>query len=420
MVRRYQLPNSPEIAVAVPGFALDRMIGEGGFGQVWRAHRDGTDERVAIKILHFELVSSHDALTRFQREIAAVARLRHPNVVRAYEHGTLADGRPFLVMEYLDGSSLREVIRDRGALSPEETLTILGPICDALSFAHASALVHRDIKASNVVLARDDNGPRPVLLDFGLVKLIDDTGPGLTSSRTMLGTPTAMAPEQMRGEPVDSRTDVYALGLLAYHMLTGQPAFTAGGGAIKSYLQLHGPRPRPSAKIDIDPAIDNPIMKALAPSPTERYASATDFFEALRVVVISRRVSGTIPTPKVDPAEINDTTLVTPVPGAEVDVIALYLEGDKADVTKVRDLAVSLNMTIAIEAPDSILVVAPKEHCDVSRLKHGLVDLSAASRAALGVSRASIHQGMVDGPALDSETWAPYPLETGLWIAPTV
>src|SRR5947199_1848205 len=115
--------------------------------------------------------------------------------------------------------------------------------------------------------------------------MIDQVVPGLTSSRTMLGTPTAMAPEQMRGEPVDPRTDVYALGLLAYHMLTGQPAFTVGGGAIKSYLQLHGPRPRPSAKIDIDPAIDLPIMKALAPSPADRYASAAELHEALRSVI---------------------------------------------------------------------------------------------------------------------------------------
>jgi serine/threonine protein kinase len=396
------------------------MIGEGGFGQVWRASRPGDGELVAIKILHFELVSSHDALTRFQREIAAIERLRHPNVVRAYEHGTLSDGRPFLVMEYLEGASLREVIRDRGALSPEETVTILGPICDALAFAHTSALVHRDIKASNVVLARDDQGFRPVLLDFGLVKLVDDTGPGLTSSRTMLGTPTAMAPEQMRGEPVDARTDVYALGLLAYHMLTGQPAFTAGGGAIKSYLQLHGPRPRPSAKIDIDPAIDGPIMKALAPSPTDRYATARDFFDALRVVIMSRRVTGTIPTPKIDPAEINDTTLATPVHGAEVDVFALYLEGDRTDVSKVREIALAAGMIVAIEAPDSLLAVAPRDSCDIVRLKENLANLGSKSRAALGLSRAAIHEGMVDGPALDSETWAPYPLAIGLWIAPTV
>src|SRR5262249_58837485 len=106
--------------------------------------------------------------------------------------------------------------------------------------------VHRDVKASNVILGHDERGLRPVLLDFGLVKLVDEVGPGLTSSRSMLGTPAAMAPEQMRGQPVDPRTDIYALGLLAYHMLTGQPAFGGAPGVVQSYLQLHAPRPRPS------------------------------------------------------------------------------------------------------------------------------------------------------------------------------
>jgi eukaryotic-like serine/threonine-protein kinase len=395
------------------------MIGEGGFGQVWRARRDEGGELVAIKILHFELVSSHDALTRFQREIAAIERLRHPNVVRAFQHGTLADGRPFMVMEYLEGSSLREVIRDRGAIPPEELLTILGPICDALTVAHASSLVHRDIKASNVVLARDATGSRPVLLDFGLVKLVDDTGPGLTSSRTMLGTPTAMAPEQMRGEAVDARTDVYALGLLAFHMLTGQPAFTAGGGAIKSYLQLHGPRPRPSSKIDIDPAIDGPIMKALAPTPVERYGSAKELFEALRAVILSR-ASGSIPIPRVSLAEIQDRTLMTPTPGEMIDVVAFYVEGNRTDVARATQLARSIGMTIAIEAPDSVLAVASRERCDVDAIRSGLGEMSTETRIAVGPSTASIQDGGVDGPALDVESWAPYPLGAGVWINPSI
>ncbi len=326
-------------------------------------------------------------------------------------------------MEYLDGASLREVIRDRGVFTPEDMLVIFGPLCDALTLAHSSSLVHRDIKASNVVLARNERGEiKPVLLDFGLVKLIDEVGPGLTSSRTMLGTPTAMAPEQMRGEPVDARTDVYALGLLAYHMLTGQPAFTAGGGAIKSYLQLHGPRPRPSAKIDIDPAIDAPVMKALAPVPADRYATPAELYEALRAVVfvVARRNSGviTIPTPRVD--EPADPTLVTPVPGADVEVVVLYVESERAEVARLLELAVSSGMTIAISAPDSLLAVIPKNQCDVATLKSRLTAISPSGKIALGTSRATITDNEVDGPALDAETWAPYPLPDVLWIAPAL
>ena len=249
-----------------PGYHIDRLIGEGGFGQVWRATRDD-GSLVAIKILHLELIRSNDALTRFERELAAIERLDHRHVVRALDHGALEDGRPYLVLEYIDGPSLRDVIHERGSLPPREMLAILEPLCDALATAHALGLVHRDVKASNVILGHDANGPRPVLLDFGLVKLLDQEGPGLTSSRSMLGTPAAMAPEQMRGQPVDARTDVYALGLLAFHMLTGAPAFGGAPGVVQSYLQVHGPRPRPSTKVDIDPAIDEPIARALAPDP---------------------------------------------------------------------------------------------------------------------------------------------------------
>jgi len=411
--------STPEI----PGFVLDRLLGEGGFGQVWRATRQHDSLVVAIKVLHFELVSSNDAMVRFQRELAAIARLHHRSVVRALDDGTLVDGRPYVVLEYLDGPSLREVIRDRGVVAPEDLLAIIGPVCDALTVAHAASLVHRDIKASNVVLARDEDGLRPVLLDFGLVKLLDDMGPGLTSSRTMLGTPTAMAPEQMRGEPVDPRTDVYALGLLAYHMLTGQPAFTAGGGAIKSYLQLHGPRPRPSAKIDIDPRIDGPIMKALAPVPSDRYASAAEFLYAL-AAVIKVRAAGTSPVPKVSPILPADTTLVTPPPRSDVDVLVLYAEGGRGQVARVRELAEQSGMTIAISAPDSVLAVIPLLQSNPSSLRTTINEtfdvISIEGTIALGRSRASIRDGEVDGPALDVESWAPYPLERGLWISPAV
>jgi eukaryotic-like serine/threonine-protein kinase len=403
-------------APVLVGYAFDRLIGEGGFGQVWRA-TDPTGNLVAVKILHFELISSNDAMTRFQRELAAIERLRHSNVVRGQGHGTLADGRPYLLLEYLDGPSLREVIRDRGAIPPEETLEILGPLCSALEVAHTAGLVHRDLKASNVVIARDSaGGRRPVLLDFGLVKLLDQLGPGLTSSRTMLGTPTAMAPEQMRGEAVDARTDVYALGLLAYHMLTGQPAFTAGGGAIKSYLQLHGPRPRPSAKIDIDPAIDRPVMRALAPAPDDRYPNVGEFLAAFRTTI---QTTGTQPVPRQsDPAipidSMPEVTISSPTQG----VVAFYIEADKASVARARAIATKAGMTLAISAPDSLLAVAPKGHCNLSQLKTELEPLSSTGRLALGLSEASIRDLQVDGPALDAESWAPYPLGPGFWISP--
>jgi serine/threonine protein kinase len=403
---------------SIDGYVLESLIGEGGFGQVWRAFRLVDRTRVAIKVLHFELVSSNDAMTRFKRELAAIEHLDHPNVVRAFAHGSLADGRPYVILEYLDGPSLRDMIRERGTFAPAELLPIMRPLCEALAYAHAAGLIHRDIKASNVVVVQHGEAPRPVLLDFGLVKLLDDAGPGLTSSRTMLGTPTAMAPEQMRGESVDARTDVYALGLLAYHMLTGVPAFGAQGGAIKSYMQLHGPRPRPSSKVDIDPAIDAPIIRALAAAPEDRYASTSEFFDALKHAIegtsrsSSRRIT---PVSIVAPA-VTDAV----APGVEEEVVVLCVEGTRDDLAQVRALLPAARMRIAVAAPDSLVALAPIHEANVQLLRRELPSLSGTARIALGRSTASIDGDTFDGPALDTESWAPYPLNAGLWIDQTL
>jgi serine/threonine-protein kinase len=378
--------------LAIPGHQLDRLIGEGGFGQVWLARRTSDGEVVAIKVLHLELVRSVDALTRFQRELDAVERLDHPNVVRGLGHGTLPDGRPYLILEYIEGPSLREVLHERGALPPAEMLTIVEPLCDALQVAHDAGLVHRDVKASNVILARRNGAVRPVLLDFGLVKLIDEVGPGLTSSRSMLGTPAAMAPEQMRGQPVDPRTDIYALGLLAYHVLTGQPAFGGAPGVVQSYLQVHGPRPRPSAKVDIDPAIDEPIARALAPEPAARFANARSFAEALRAVIHGAA-------------------------GDAQEVAVLYVEGNAASIAAAGDAVRALGLVVALTAPDSLLAVIPRDRLDIAALRARVSAFSVGARVAIGASRATISGDLVDGPALDVESWAPYPLAMGLWVA---
>jgi serine/threonine-protein kinase len=382
--------NVPEIE----GYRVDRLIGEGGFGQVWRAARNSDGAVVAIKILHLELIRSNDALTRFDRELTAIERLDHRHVVRALDRGTLADGRPFLVLEYIDGPSLRDVIHERGSLSPTEMLAILEPLSDALATAHELGLVHRDVKASNVILGHDAKGPRPVLLDFGLVKLLDADGPGLTSSRSMLGTPAAMAPEQMKGQPVTARTDVYALGLLAFHMLTGAPAFGGAPGVVQSYLQVHGPRPRPSAKADIDPAIDEPICRALSPDPTARFTTTRELVDALRAII-----------------QPSDS-------GAEQDVIALYVEGGPADLALASSAATAAGMTIAMTAPDSLIAVAAQPNVALLQARAG--DLPASAKVAIGKTRATICGGVVDGPALDVESWAPYPLNSGLWITPGI
>ncbi|MEO9183408.1 MAG: serine/threonine-protein kinase [Kofleriaceae bacterium] len=377
----------------VPGYRIEHLIGEGGFGQVWRAAADD-GAVVAIKVLHLELVRSADALTRFEREIDAVQRLRHRNTVRALGYGKLEDGRPYLALEFVEGPSLLQVITERKTLPPHEVLAVLEPLCDALATAHAHNLIHRDVKASNVILARDAQGLRPVLLDFGLVKLTDQEGPGLTSSRTMLGTPAAMAPEQLRGSAITPRTDIYALGLLAFHMLTGQLAFGNAPGVVQSYLQVHGPRPRPSAKAELDPAIDEPIGKALAPNPQDRYATVTELISALRAVLA--------------PA---------PVASGPVPVIAVYVEGDPHALAAVSNIATAAGMMIALATPTSLIAVA--RNVDVAALRVRLAAVDHA-KICVGPTTAEIVGSSVDGEALDVEAWAPYPLADGVWIAPSL
>jgi hypothetical protein len=175
-------------------------------------------------------------------------------------------------------------------------------------------------------------------------------------------------------------------------MLTGQPAFGGAPGVVQSYLQVHGPRPRPSAKVDIDPAIDEPIARALAPEPGERFTTARSFSEALRAVIHGAA-------------------------GDEIEVTVLYVEGDPADITAATVLARSLGLTVGLTAPDSMLAVAPRGRIDVAVLRSRLSTFSSQTRIAIGVSHATINGPLVDGPALDVEGWAPYPLSDGLLVA---
>ena len=395
--RRPSPTNTPPIArepPSVPGYRVERMLGEGGFGQVWYA-LDAAGLPVAIKLLHLELIRSVDALTRFGRELEAISRLNHRNVVRPLSRGALEDGRPYLVLEYVEGPNLRDLIAERGVIRPDAMLDILGPLCAALTEAHGAGLVHRDVKPSNVIVAHDAQGLRPVLLDFGLVKLLDQDGPSLTSSRNMLGTPVAMAPEQLRGLAVDARTDIYALGLLAFTMLTGLPAFGGMPGIVQNYLQVHGPQPRASSKVDIDPALDAPIARALAPERADRFARAVDFADAFRAIL---QPSG-------------------PGAAAEQPVVALYVEGPADLVSRAWPIARDAGMTAAIQAPDSLLCVASVNSLDVAALVTALAEIAAGGASvAIGTSTATLGAANVDGPALDAESWAPYPLSTGLWV----
>lgn len=271
--------------VRIDGYRIGERIAMGGFGNVWQAEHVASGRVVAIKVLHPHLISSEDLVLRFEREALAIARMRHPNIVELFDQGRLEDGRPYLVTEFLNGMELSTHIALRGALSPEDVLPILDQLGRALSAAHAQGIVHRDVKASNVILGNHEGSLRVVLLDFGVAKLLDDAGPRLTMSHMLVGSPSCMAPEQIQNCPLDARTDVYALGALAYHMLTGARLFASASPAEMINMHLYVYPPHPSALGDVPVAFDSVIMKALSKNPEDRFADAAAFVDAFRAAL---------------------------------------------------------------------------------------------------------------------------------------
>jgi serine/threonine-protein kinase len=282
--------DSQELAPGTPvgAYTITAKIASGGGGTVYRA-RSADGGAVAIKVILPELAASPQALGRFQREAEAVRLVNHPNIVTVVESGALPDGRPYIVMELVEGETLRDRLRRRGRLTPAEVLEILEPTCSALAAAHGAGLVHRDLKASNISVGPDEL-PRVKLLDFGIVKLVqpDSTQPSLTVQGSRLGTPYTMAPEQIRGEPVDARADVYALGVLIFHMLTGRYPFIAPTAQEIERLHLEIPPPRPSHTAAVPPALEAVVLRCLAKQPAARFASVGELVAAFREAVLAR------------------------------------------------------------------------------------------------------------------------------------
>ncbi|HUH05433.1 MAG TPA: serine/threonine-protein kinase [Kofleriaceae bacterium] len=285
----------------VDDYVIDDVLAVGGFGTVYRAHHRSLGRHVALKVLHPELASYGEVLVRFEREARAVNLFDHPNVVDIFDIGALADGRPYFVMEYLDGEDLELLLRSRGALGPAEVLQILEPLCDALEAAHAHGIIHRDLKASNVVLDERHGVRRVVLLDFGVAKLLDLDGSEATTVRQVLGSPCSIAPEQILGEPVDRRTDVYALGVLTFQLLSGEVPYPAESMEVAQYKHLRAPRPRVSRRADLSADFDEVIMRAMAIDPAGRQPSAAAFISELRFVVERQETRTDLERPRLSP-----------------------------------------------------------------------------------------------------------------------
>jgi serine/threonine protein kinase len=274
-------------------FRILEKIGTGGMGSVYKANQTAMNRPVAVKILHPKLTNRKDLVSRFRREAKAMSHLSHPNTVRVLLYGELEDGSLYIVMEYLEGKNLNQLVRSEGPMAVERALPILIQVCEALEEAHRAGIVHRDMKPENVFLCTQGGlTDFPKVLDFGLAKVTErEMRPGsimLTQEGMVFGTPEFMSPEQAQGRTLTPSSDIYSLAVILYELLTGKLPFDARTPI--EFLQLHvTARPIPlNERVPgrvFDPALVDVMAYALQKKPEERYQSGGLFSAALRPFV---------------------------------------------------------------------------------------------------------------------------------------
>jgi serine/threonine protein kinase len=279
------------IGVVVDGkYRVEALLGEGGMGVVYRATQIRLERTVALKVMRGDYARESTRPERFKREALAIARIKHPNAITVYDFGVCPAAGAYFVMELLEGRSLRAALQEKGSFAPAAAVELMAGICDAVDAAHAAGVVHRDLKPANIFLESLPDGAVAVkVLDFGIAKLVATPGQApkeLTVDGAAVGTPLYMSPEQCDGLSVDARSDVYALGCLAYELLAGRPPFRAGSEAalfIKHLTEI--PKPPSAFNGTIPRSLDAVVLRAVAKLPGERYQTAAGLALALAAAV---------------------------------------------------------------------------------------------------------------------------------------
>jgi serine/threonine protein kinase len=267
-------------------YVVTDMLGEGGMGAVYLARDVRLPQQVAIKVLRDRTNVDPTLVHRFRQEAEAASRINHDRVARVTDFGFMPDGRAYLIMEYVNGRTLREVLDERGTLPPAEAVSITSMVAEGLNAAHRLGIVHRDLKPENVMVVDDaDGGMRVKVLDFGIAKVLEGNGSeGRTAPGFVIGTPQWMSPEQLLGETLDGRSDIYALALLAFTMLTGERAFEGANEQAEMLARLSVP---PRTLRDVKPDVAWPdaaqalLSRTLVRDPTQRPATALTFAREL-------------------------------------------------------------------------------------------------------------------------------------------
>src|SRR5881227_1892360 len=282
-------PHDPLIGqVVADRYQILSLIGEGGMGRVYLAEHVRMGRKSAVKVINPALATTSDAISRFNREAANACKINHPNVAQVYDFGEMADGTLYLAMEYIDGETLDAIVAREGSLPPARAAQITKQVADALFAAHHLGIVHRDLKPENVMVARHLDGSDWVkVVDFGIAKTIQRDGSGsqtVTMAGVSLGTPEYMSPEQLAGEKLDHRTDVYSLGLVLFNALTGDlpyPKVTSKETLVRRLTS----RPRTLAEVRPEkawpPELQRALDRALATEVADRFDSVADFGRAV-------------------------------------------------------------------------------------------------------------------------------------------
>ena len=278
-------------------YELDGVVGRGGMAEVYRARDIRLDRIVAIKTLRTDLARDQIFQARFRREAQSAASLNHPSIVAVYDTGEdMATGVPvpYIVMEYVDGRTVRDLLQEGHRLLPERSLEIIDGVLRALDYSHQAGIVHRDIKPGNVMVTR--NGDIKVM-DFGIARAMSDAQATMTQTAQVIGTAQYLSPEQARGERVDSRSDLYSTGCLLYELLSGRPPFTGDSPVAIAYQHVRE-NPVPPSRVDPDvPAwADAIVLKAMAKAPADRYQTAADMRADLQRAASGMPVAAAPPT----------------------------------------------------------------------------------------------------------------------------
>lgn len=269
-------------------YRIEAKLSEGGMGAVYRGTHVLMDKTVAVKVLRPSLAADEKIVARFSREARAASKIAHPNALSVTDFGEAENGIVFLVMEFLDGRTLKDVIRDEGPMPLERVVDIMRQVADALKAAHDQGVVHRDLKSDNIMLLSTGVGEHAKVLDFGIAKINEPEGAPnseLTAPNLVIGTPQYMSPEQCsQSSEIDRRSDIYSLGVILYEMLVGHVPFTGESPTIVMLKHLQEPVPSVlDERDDVPPAIGHVISRAMAKLPENRYQDITDVMDDLTV-----------------------------------------------------------------------------------------------------------------------------------------